>query len=92
MKPPVFVGEVVPLQAEAWLLQIEKILDVMNCTDKQRVSLRLGPLHNQHIYYFWSQTGNVIDNNAIMVRLFIGILKGVAFDWFRSLPNGSINS
>ena len=38
MKPPVFEGEVDPLQAEAWLLQIEKILDVMNCTDEQRVS------------------------------------------------------
>jgi len=47
---------------------------------------------NQHIYYFRSQTGNVIDNNAIMARLFIGTLKGVASDWFRSLPSGSINS
>jgi len=47
---------------------------------------------NQHIYYFRSQTGNVIDNDAIMARLFIGTLKGVAFDWFRSLPPGFINS
>jgi len=47
---------------------------------------------NQHIYYFRSQTGNVIDNDAIMARLFIGTQKGVAFDWFRSLPSGSINS
>ena len=38
MKPHVFEGEVDPLQAEAWLLQMEKILDVMNCTDEQRVS------------------------------------------------------
>ena len=34
MKPPVFEGEVDPLQVEAWLLQIEKILNVMNCTDE----------------------------------------------------------
>jgi len=47
---------------------------------------------NQYIYYFWSQTDNIIDNDAIMARVFIGTLKGVAFDWFRSLPNGSINS
>ena len=47
---------------------------------------------NQHIYYFRSQTGNVINNDAIMTRLFIGTLKGVAFDWFRSLPAGSVNS
>ena len=31
---------------------------------------------NQHIYYFRSQTGNVIGNDAIMARLFIGTLKG----------------
>jgi len=47
---------------------------------------------NQYIYYFRSQTGNVIDNDAIMTRLFIGTLKGVAFNWFWSLPSGSINS
>ena len=27
-----------------------------------------------------------------MAGLFIGTLKGVAFDWFRSLPSGFINS
>ena len=27
-----------------------------------------------------------------MVRFFIGTLKGLAFDWFRSLPPGTINS
>jgi len=42
--------------------------------------------------YFRSQTGNVIDNDAIMARLFIGTLKGVDFNWFRSLPPGFINS
>jgi len=31
---------------------------------------------NQHIYNFRSQTGNVVGNNAIMARLFIGTLKG----------------
>ena len=46
---------------------------------------------NQHIYYFQSQTDNIIENNVIMTRLFIGILKGIAFDWFRSLPVNSIN-
>ena len=33
-----------------------------------------------------------IDNDAIMARLFIGTLKGVAFDLFRSLPPGSVIS
>jgi len=39
-------------------------------------------LPNQHIYYFWSETDNIIDNDAIVVRLFLGTLKRVAFDWF----------
>ena len=34
MKPPVLVREVDPLQPKGWLLQIEKIMDVMNCTDE----------------------------------------------------------
>ena len=29
-------------------------------------------------------------NNAILTRLFIGTLKGVAFEWFMKLPAGSI--
>jgi len=31
---------------------------------------------NQNIYYFKSQTENVVSNDAIMARLFIGTLKG----------------
>jgi len=47
---------------------------------------------NQHIYYLRSQTGNVIDYDVVMARLLIDTLKEVAFDWFRSLLNGFINS
>jgi len=32
---------------------------------------------NQHIYYFKSQTGDVVSNDVIMACLFIGILKGL---------------
>ena len=45
---------------------------------------------NQHVYYFKSQTGNIVANDAILVRLLIDTLKGVAFDWFVKLPAGSI--
>jgi len=43
----------------------------------------------QHIYYFKSQRGNVVSNDAIMARLFIETLKGVAFEWFMKLPADS---
>jgi len=47
---------------------------------------------NEHIYYFKSQTGNVVSNDAIMACLFIGTLKGIAFDWFLKLPASSIKT
>jgi len=47
---------------------------------------------NQHIFYFKSQIRNVLDNDAILARLFIGTLKGLAFEWFMKLPEGSIKN
>ena len=47
-------------------------------------------LPNQHIYYFKSQTGNVVSNDAIMAQIFIGTLKGIYFEWFIKLLAGSI--
>src|SRR4051812_44552357 len=44
----------------------------------------------QHIYYFQSQTGSLMGNDPVRTRLFISTLKGVAFEWFRKLPKGSI--
>jgi len=34
---------------------------------------------NQHVYYIKSRTGNVVSNDAILVCLFIGTLKGITF-------------
>ena len=47
---------------------------------------------NQHIYYFKSQIGNVVSNDAILASLFICILKGIAFEWFMKLPASSIKT
>ena len=47
---------------------------------------------NQHIYYFKPQTGNVVANDAILARLFIGTLKVLAFEWFMKLPEDSIKN
>src|SRR3954464_1290918 len=44
----------------------------------------------QHIYYFQSQTGSLMGNDPVRTRLFISTLNGVAFEWFRKLPKGSI--
>jgi len=47
---------------------------------------------NQHIYYFKSQTGNMVDNDAILARLFIDTLKGLTVEWFMKLSEGSIKN
>ena len=47
---------------------------------------------NQHIYYFKSQTGNIVANDAILACLFISTLKRLAFDWFMKLPEDSIKN
>src|SRR5436853_1834739 len=55
----------------------------------------LNPFHGkgsaqQHIYYFQSQTGNLVGNDPVKTRLFISTLKGTTFEWFRKLAKGSI--
>jgi len=47
---------------------------------------------NQYIYYFKSQAGNVLSNDAILECLFIGNLKGITFEWFMKLAEGSIKN
>ena len=47
---------------------------------------------NQHIYYFKSQTEKVASNDALLARLFIGTLKGIVFEWFMKLSEGSIKN
>jgi len=44
------------------------------------------------MYYFKSQTGNVVLNDTIKARLFIGTLKRIAFEWFTKLPAGTIKT
>ena len=34
----------------------------------------------------------MVDNDAILARLFIDTLKGLAFEWFMKLPEGSIKN
>ncbi|PKU76331.1 hypothetical protein MA16_Dca025120 [Dendrobium catenatum] len=39
MRPPLFKGVEGPIEAENWLLRIEKILEGMNCPEERKVSL-----------------------------------------------------
>ena len=46
----------------------------------------------QHLIYFKSHLGVISGNEPLMVRSFVGTLRGPAFDWYRRLKPGSINS
>ena len=39
MKPPTFYGEIEPLKAETWLLEMEKLYEVFPCSETQKVLL-----------------------------------------------------
>src|SRR4051812_5559057 len=70
------------------------VLDSVKYPPKFKVST-LNPFHckgsaQQHIYYFQSQTRNIVGNDSVRTRLFVSTLKGVAFEWFRKLPKDSI--
>lgn len=47
---------------------------------------------SQHIYYFRSQTENIVTNDALLTRHFIASLKDLAFDWFIRLQPGTIKA
>ena len=39
LRPPAFQGATNPTIAEDWLVQVEKVLEAMNCPDNQKVRL-----------------------------------------------------
>ena len=46
----------------------------------------------QHLAHFRTSCCNVGSNDALLFRLFVSSLSGLAFDWYADLPNGSVRS
>ncbi|XP_028067159.1 uncharacterized protein LOC114269967 [Camellia sinensis] len=47
MKPPTFLGEIEPLKAETWLLEMEKLFEVFPCSETQKVLLATYTLQDE---------------------------------------------
>ncbi|CAL5325583.1 unnamed protein product [Camellia sinensis] len=47
MKPPTFLGDIEPLKAETWLVEIEKLFEVFPCSEVQKVLLATYTLKNE---------------------------------------------
>lgn len=46
----------------------------------------------QHISSFRASYNNVRNNNTLLYRLFITSLKGMKFNWYAKISNGSIKT
>ena len=55
LNPPKFNGVKDPIQAEHWLIQVEKLLDYMECSSEERVTLATFTLTGE-AEHWWKTT------------------------------------
>ncbi|XP_057953795.1 uncharacterized protein LOC131148076 [Malania oleifera] len=68
LKPHVFMGSVNPVQAENWIGKIEKILDVLNCTEKQKVDFATFKLPGE-VERWWKSIRMLEEHRPIPVAI-----------------------
>jgi len=66
-KPPQFSGGYNPEKAELWIREIEKIFQVMNCTEKQKVNYAIFMLIGE-AEYRWDNTRKLLENGGININ------------------------
>jgi hypothetical protein len=60
-------------------------------TEFSKFSGENGRNTHEHIDQFLAHLGELVDGEAIRVRLFSSYLTGTAFAWYGALPPNSIN-
>nr|ABD63092.1 Retrotransposon gag protein [Asparagus officinalis] len=68
-----------------------KIDALMSAREVKKTGIPKGS-PTQHLIYFKSYLGVISSNEPLMVWSFFGTLRGPAFDWYRRLKPGKINS
>ena len=58
LNPPSFKGTPNPTEAESWVMQMEKMFDVLKCTDEQRVSFETFILEGE-AKHWWRMTKRI---------------------------------
>ena len=66
-KPPQFSRGYKPEKVELWVREIEKIFQVIDCTDKQKVNYTVSILIGE-AEYWWDNTKKLLENGGININ------------------------
>ncbi|XP_057982352.1 uncharacterized protein LOC131167571 [Malania oleifera] len=81
LKPSIFVGSVDPVRAENWIQEIEKILDVLNSTEWQKMAFATFKLSGE-AERWWVSVKKMEKNRPIPVALMWARFKDLFFEWY----------
>ncbi|XP_057969459.1 uncharacterized protein LOC131158612 [Malania oleifera] len=80
-KPFVFMGSVDLVQAKNWIEEIEKILDVLNCTKKKKVAFATFKLSGE-AERWWKSVRMLEEHRSIIVAISWAHFRELFFGWY----------
>ncbi|XP_057975280.1 uncharacterized protein LOC131162691 [Malania oleifera] len=83
LKPSVFIGSVDPVRAKNCIQEIEKILDVLNCTEKQKVTFAMFKLSGE-VERWWVSVKKMEEHRPIPAAMTWARFKELFFEWYFS--------
>ncbi|XP_057958743.1 uncharacterized protein LOC131151520 [Malania oleifera] len=102
LKPLAFVASADPIRIENWIREIEKILDVLNCTEKQKVAFAMFKLTSE-AQRWWESVKMLEKHQPIPVvmtwtrfrdiffeRYFPAMVRNAKMEEFMSLTQGQL--
>ncbi|XP_057961589.1 uncharacterized protein LOC131168476 [Malania oleifera] len=102
LKPSAFVGGTDPVRAENWIQEIEKILGVLNCTEKQKVTFATFKLAGE-AERWWGSVKQMEEHRPIPIvltwarfkelffeRYFPATMRNAKMEEFMNLTQGSL--
>ena len=65
--PPSFLGEDDLVKAKRWVMQLEKIFGVLECTMEQQVSLATYMLLEGEVEYWWKGARRLLESRSLQI-------------------------
>ncbi|XP_057949339.1 uncharacterized protein LOC131144622 [Malania oleifera] len=81
LKPPILKGSADPIRVENWIRDIEKVLDVLNCTEKQNVAFATFKLTGK-AQRWWESVKKLEEHRPIPVVMTWGYIRELFFEWY----------
>ncbi|XP_034674472.1 uncharacterized protein LOC117905697 [Vitis riparia] len=73
--PPYFSGTSDPTEVEAWIMKIEKLFDVINCSEEQKTSYAAFML-DKEADHWWHMTKRLLEDQRPIVGEFVRLEQG----------------